>query len=141
MRKRIAGEFPEESLGIKELTETLIESFIKTDSNYGMITDVRTDLNLFYRCIKDYVKSKNLDVYALRFGDRILLSRTSFGFNEIYKVVKMKSTLRLKKDMLEIWDDEENKILHLVIAPLKKHFPLEYSNKKERLKIIENLQL
>jgi len=140
LRKKIAGEFSEENLGIRKLIETLIKSFLRTDSNYGMITDIKSDINALYNCIRDYITREKLDIYALKFGNQILLSRTNFGFDEIYEVIRMNSILQLKKNMLELWDDEKNKILHLIIAPLKKHFPIEYSNEREKLKIMKTLQ-
>ena len=141
MRKRVTGEFLEDDLSIRELVETLVKSFIKTDSNYGAITDIKSDIDAFYKSVGEYVRDEKLDIYALKFDDRILLSRTGFGFEEIYEVVKMKSVLQRKDDMLEFWDDEESKILHLIIAPLKKHFPIEYSDQTEKLRIMQNFQL
>lgn len=141
LRKRMAGEFLEDNQSIRELVETLIESFLRTDSSYGEITDVKCDIDGFYKCVMDYVRDEKLDMYALKFDDRILLSRTGFGFEEIYKVVRMNSILQRKEKMLELWDDEKNKILHVIIAPLRKHFPIEYSDGREKLKIMKNLQL
>ena len=43
--------------------------------------------------------------------------------------------------MIEIWDDVANRILHLIIVPVKKHFPIEYLNIREKAKIIEKVSL
>jgi hypothetical protein len=56
-------------------------------------------------------------------------------------VIKTRSELQIKKDMIEIWDDAANRILHLIIVPVKKHFPIEYLNIREKAKIIEKVSL
>ena len=74
--------------------------------------------------MREYIASQNLDVYALKMEDRILLSRTNIGFEELCEVIKEKSHPQMKRDIIEVWNDEENKILHLIIIPFRKHFPL-----------------
>ncbi len=138
LKRRTVKEIIEgDRLNIVGLIKTLIKSFTRTDSNYGVITDIKGDLEIFYTLLKDYIKNERLDIYALKFGDKILLSRTNFGFEEIYEVVKINSVLIAKRDMLELWDDKKNRILHLIIVPLRKHFPIEYSSPEERSKITE----
>jgi len=135
--KKVEGDFPEQNLGVGKLIETLIKGFIKSDSSYGMITDIKTDISLIYKSIKDYISRERLDIYALKFDDKIFLSRTNLGFEDIYEVVKKYSTLQVKKALIEVWDDEENGILHFIIIPLRKHFPVEYSNEKEKIRAIK----
>jgi hypothetical protein len=53
--------------------------------------------------------------------------------------MKGHSELQIKKDMIEIWDDPENRILHLIVVPVRKHFPIEYSTIKERAKMVEKI--
>ncbi len=137
LKKKIVGEFPEQKPGVEKLVKTLVTSFLKSDSDYGAITDIKADINHIYSLVRDYVSGENLDVYALKLDDRILLSRTNIGFEEIYEVVKGHSVLQLKKNMIEVWDDGANRIIHLIILPLRKHFPIEYSDEKERERIIE----
>jgi len=136
LKKKIEDEFPEQGPDVKKLVETLIKSFLKSDSNYGAITDIKTDVNHIYRLVRNYVNSKKLDIYALKLEDRILLSRTNIGFEEIYEVIKRHSQLQTKMNMTEIWDDAENKILHLIIVPLRKHLPIEYQTEKEKAKMM-----
>ena len=132
LRKKVEREVKEENGAVKELVETLITSFLKSDSDYGAITDLNIDINRIYDIVRDYIVSEKLDVYALMLGDRILLSRTNMGFEELYEVIKGKSQPQLKRDIIEVWDDPKNKILHLIIIPFRKHFPIEYTNEKEK---------
>jgi hypothetical protein len=132
LRKKVEREVKEENGAVKELVETLIISFLKSDSDYGAITDLNIDINRIYDIVRDYIVSEKLDVYALMLGDRILLSRTNMGFEELYEVIKGKSQPQLKRDIIEVWDDPKNKILHLIIIPFRKHFPIEYTNEKEK---------
>ncbi|MEM2110722.1 MAG: hypothetical protein QXX08_02465 [Candidatus Bathyarchaeia archaeon] len=135
----VEGEFPEQNQSVKKLVETLIKSFLKSDSDYGAIADINTDVNQVYQIVRNYVNEEKLDVYALKLEDRILLSKTNIGFEAIYEIVKSHSHLQQKKNMIEIWDDAENKILHLIIFPLRKHFPIEYSTEKEKEKLTEEI--
>lgn len=139
LRKKVEKEVAEEDSNVKEMVEILIESFLKSDSNYGIITDIKTDINRIYSLVTNHINLEKLDIYALKLEDRILLSRTNLDFDEIYEVVKGKSQLQARKNMIEIWDDAKNSILHLFVAPLRKHFPLEYSTEKEKAKIIKKL--
>ncbi len=139
LRKKVEAEFPEETLNIGKLITTLIKSFLKSDSNYGVITDIKTDMHRIYSMVRAYIDEEKMDVYALMLDDRILLSRTSKDFEDIYEVIKARSKLQIKKDMIEIWDDEQSRILHLIIVPVRKHFPLDYSTPKEKTKLIEHI--
>ena len=139
LRKKVEGEFSEETLDVGKLVRTLIESFLKSDSNYGAITDIKTDTNNIYGLVNSYIDEERLDIYALRLADRILLSKTNVDFENLYGVIKERAHLQIKKDMIEIWDDAHSKILHLIIVPVKKHFPLDYSTSRQRAKMIEEI--
>ena len=86
-----------------------------------------------------YIDEERLDIYALRLADRILLSKTNVDFENLYGVIKERAHLQIKKDMIEIWDDAHSRILHLIIVPVKKHFPLDYSTSRQRAKMIEEI--
>jgi hypothetical protein len=141
LKKKVEGEFTEQTMDVSNLVKTLIKSFLRSDSNYGAITDIKSDINHIYDLMVRYIEREKIDVYALKFEDRILLSRTGADFEDIYTVLKARSELQIKKDMIEIWDDAANRILHLIVVPVKKHFPIEYSNAKEKAKIIEKISL
>ena len=139
LKKKVEGEFSEQTVDVSNLVRTLVKSFLRSDSNYGAITDIKSDINFIYDLVVKYIEGEKMDVYALKLDDRILLSRTSADFDDVYEVLKARSELQIKKDMIEMWDDAANRILHLIIVPVKKHFPIEYSNAKEKAKIIEKI--
>jgi len=141
LKKKIEGEFPEQTMDVSILVRTLVKSFLRSDSNYGAITDIKTDLNYIYDLVVRFIQVENMDIYAVKLEDRILLSRTGPDFDNLYNVIKDRSTLQIKKDMIEIWDDTYNKILHLIIVPVKKHFPIEYANTREKARFIEKISL
>jgi hypothetical protein len=141
LKKKVEGEFEEDTLNVGKLVKTLIQSFLKSDSNYGAITDIKTDINNIYNTVRDYIKEEKVDVYAIKMDDRILLSKTNVDFDDIYQVIKERSELKVKEDVIEIWDDSEEKILHLIILPVKKHFPIEYANFREKENIMEKISL
>ena len=141
LKKKVEGEFSEQTIDVSNLVKTLVKSFLRSDSNYGAITDIKSDINRIYELIVQFIETEKMDVYALKLDDRILLSRTSTDFDNIYEVIKTRSELQIKKDMIEIWDDTANRILHLIIVPVKKHFPIEYMNTREKAKIIEKVSL
>jgi len=139
LKKKVEGEFPEDEVSVSKLVKTLIKSFLKSDSDYGAITDIKTDIDHIYGMVCDVIDEEKVDVYALKLEDRVLLSKTGADFEAIYEVIKSRSELEIKKDMIEIWDDARNRILHLIIVPVRKHFPIEYSTSKEKEKIIEKI--
>ena len=139
LRKKVEGDFPEDTLNVAELVKTLMKSFMKSESNYGAITDIETDMNSIYDMVRNYIDREELDIYALRLGDRILLSKTDAAFENLYEVIRDRSQLQIKKDMIEIWDDADNRILHLIIVPVRKHFPLDYSTDKQKTNMIEEI--
>ena len=141
LKKKVEGEFSEQTVDVSNLVRTLVKSFLRSDSNYGAITDVKSDINRIYELIVQYIGAEKMDVYALKLDDRILLSRTSADFDNLYEVIKTRSELQIKKDMIEIWDDAANRILHLIVVPVKKHFPIEYLNDREKAKIVEKVSL
>jgi len=139
LRKKVEGDFPEGTLNVAELVKTLMKSFMKSESNYGAITDIETDMDSIYDMVSSYIGKEKLDICALRLGDRILLSKTDVGFENLYEVIRGRSQLQIKKDMIEIWDDADNRILHLIIVPVRKHFPLDYSTDKQKAKMVEEI--
>jgi len=141
LRKEIEGEFEEQKIGIEKLIETLMESFLRSSSNYGAIADIETDIDRIYLLVKKHIEENKIDVYALKIGNRILLSKTSRDFDDLYEVIKRHSELQIKKDMIEIWDDADNKILHLLVIPVRKHFPIEYANPKQKIELIRKISL
>jgi len=141
LREEVEGEFEERKIGIEKLIETLLESFLRSHSNYGAIADIETDIDQVYFLVKKCIEKKKIDVYALKIDNRILLSKTNEEFDDLYKVIKRCSELQIKKDMIEIWDDADNKILHILVMPVRKHFPIEYANSKQRIEIIKKISL
>lgn len=138
LRKRIEGEFIEGE-SVDKLVETLIKSFLRTDSDYGAITEIETGIDHIYRLVKNYISEERLDIYALKLENRILMSKTNIGFDDLYKVIKERSHLRAKKGIVEVWDDSESGIIHFLIMPIRKHFPIEYAADNEKEKIINLL--
>ncbi|HIE18458.1 TPA: hypothetical protein EYP75_01895 [Candidatus Bathyarchaeota archaeon] len=141
LREEIEGEFEEQKEGVEKLIETLMESFLRSSSDYGAIADIETDIDPIYLLVKEYIEEKKMDVYALKIDDRILLSRTNEGFDDLYEVIKQHSELQIKKDMIEIWDDAKNKILHLLVIPVRKHFPIKYKSPKQKMETIKKISL
>jgi hypothetical protein len=135
--EREEEEILEKDLNNERAVGSLIRKFLKSDSDYGEITNIKQDIVHIYDLIKEYVLQNHLDIYALKLQDKIILSRTNFEFEKIQKVVKNHSNLILEIDMIEIWDDLKNKILHLLILPLRKHFPISYNNGKSKLEKVE----
>lgn len=138
MRREVEGEF-EEGANIDRLVETLLASFLKSKSNYGLITDIKTDVDNVFRVVRDIISRKMLDIYALKVKNEIYLSKTIERFNKLYDTIRDKSSLKAKRDLVEIWDDNENKILHFLVPSLKRHFPIEYEDDREREEIIKAL--
>ncbi|RLI41715.1 hypothetical protein DRO64_07145 [Candidatus Bathyarchaeota archaeon] len=141
LREKVEGEFEEQKTGIIKLIKTLMESFLRSNSNYGAITDIQTDINRIYTLVKRYIEEKKVNVYVLKMGNRILLSRTDETFDDLYKVIRQHSKLQVKRDIMEIWDDSDNKILHLLVLPVRKHFPIKYNNSRQKAQIIRELSL
>ncbi|MEM1581971.1 MAG: hypothetical protein QXK89_05620 [Candidatus Bathyarchaeia archaeon] len=139
LKKRVEGEFIEEDANINKLVETLIKSFLRTDSDYGAISDIKSDVNYIYRLVKNYISEEKLDIYALKLGNRILMSKTNIGFDEIYEVIKERSRLEAKKGIIEVWNDPESGIIHFLVLPLRKHFPIEYTTDNEKENIMNTL--
>lgn len=138
LRKKVEEEF-EESIGINKLLDTLLKSFLKSDSAYGLITDIKADVNNVFRIVKETISDKGLDIYALKIGNEIYLSKAIEHFNELYEVVKKRSLLKAKKGLMEIWDDCESRILHFLVPSLRRHLPIEYKDDREKKEIIEAL--
>ena len=141
LKERIEGEFEEQKIGIEKLIETLMESFCRSDSDYGAIADIESDIDQIYFMVKKYIEEKRMDIYALKINNRILLSRTNEGFEDLYEVIKRHSGLQIKKDMIEIWDDADNKILHLLVMPVRKHFPIKYRTQKQKIETIKEISM
>ena len=139
LKERVEEEFKEEDVNLNRLVETLMESFLRSNSNYGAITDIETDIDRIYDLVRECIEKRKMEVYALKIDDRILLSKTNEEFSDIYEVIKECSDLQIKKDMIEIWDDAKNKILHLLIIPIRKHFPLRYKSSRQKLEIIKKI--
>ena len=141
LREEIEGEFEEQKIGIDKLIETLLESFLRSNSDYGAIADIETDIDQIHLLVKKHIEEKKLDVYALKIDNRILLSKTEERFDDLYEVIKQHSELQIKKDMIEIWDDANNKILHLIVMPVRKHFPIKYTSPKQKINLIKKISL
>ncbi|MEM2320924.1 MAG: hypothetical protein QXS79_03460 [Candidatus Bathyarchaeia archaeon] len=138
MKKKVEGEF-EESTSVDKLVETLLRSFLKSESNYGLITDIRTDVGYVFRIAKELISEKGFDIYVLRVKNEIYLAKAVERFDDLYDVIKERSLLRAKKGLIEIWDDDESRILHFLVPSLRRHLPIEYENENERERIIETL--
>jgi len=137
--EKVEADISEHDQDKREVIAVLISKFLKSESCYGEITNIEGDVQSVYDLTRNYLCERKLDVCALRFGDKILLSRTSFEFEDVQKVVQMHSVLIAKRDIIELWDDSQNRILHLLILPLRKHFPISYTDEKDKLEIIERL--
>ena len=138
-KKRIKGGLPKQDLNLQRLVKASIKSFLEAESNYGAIADIRGDINQIYAALKDYIEKERIDVYALKLDDRILLSKTIVDFEDLYELIKNRSELQVKKDGIEIWDDAANKILHLIVVPVEKHFPIEYSTTKHKAELTKKI--
>ena len=138
-KKNVEGEIPEQNINMINLVKTMLKNFLTSDGNYGAITDIKADTNSIYTTMMDYVNKEKLDVYVLKLEDRILLSKTNVRFEELYKAIKKQSELEIKKEMIEIWNDTNNKILHLIIIPVRKHFQIEYSTTTQKTELIEKI--
>jgi hypothetical protein len=132
LKKKVETEVFEEETNVFKLVETLITSFLKSDSNYGALTDLKVDIDRIYNLVKNHISNEKLDIYALKLDDRILLSKTNLDFENLCKVIKEKSHLLIGENMIEIWEDNKNRIIHLLIIPFRKHFPIEYINDLEK---------
>jgi len=139
LRKRVEGEFIEEDASIHRLVEVLIKSFLRADSEYGAITDIKADVDYIYKLVKNYISNEKVDVYALKIGNCILMSKTNIGFDEVYEIIKERSYLKARRGVAEVWDDPSNRILHFLIIPIRKHFPIEYVTDSEKEKIVKIL--
>lgn len=139
LKKKTESKFIEDEKNILKLIEVLIKSFLRTDSDYGAITDIRTDINHVYRIVRNYIVEEELDICALKLDDHIIMSKTNVGFEDLYVIIRKHSQLEVKKNMIEIWDDSKNKILHFLIMPLRKHFPIEYESDQDKERIINIL--
>ena len=96
LKKKVEGEFSEQTIDVSNLVRTLVRSFLRSDSNYGAITDIKSDINRIYDLIVQFIEAEKMDVYALKLDDRILLSRTSTDFDNVYEVIKTRSELQIK---------------------------------------------
>lgn len=138
LKKKVEGDFKED-FSISNLIETLMKSFLRSESDYGAITDIKTNVDHVFKLIKEYIDREGLDVCVLKVKDDIFMSKTNVHFDEIYEVVRERSQLRAKKGIIEVWDDRDNKILHFLVIPLRKHFPINYESDYEREEIEEIL--
>jgi hypothetical protein len=136
-RKKGEVEYREQT--IRGMVKTLLENFMRSDVNYGTITETKADVKDVYKVLMDYVNREKLDVYMLKLEDRILLSKTNVRFEELYETVRKKSKLETKKDITEIWNDADNQILHLFVIPIRKHFPIEYSNTTHKTDLVNKI--
>jgi len=123
------------------MVKTLLETFMGSDENYGAITDIKADVNYVHKLLMEYVDREKLDVYMLKLEDRILLSKTNVRFEKLYKTIKRQSNLEIKKDVMEIWNDADNKILHLFVIPVRKHFLIEYSTATQKTDLVNQILL
>ncbi|MEM1506682.1 MAG: hypothetical protein QW702_06260 [Candidatus Bathyarchaeia archaeon] len=139
LRKKVEEEFTEEGIGASKLVEMLVESFLRAGSDYGAITDIRTDVDRIYTLLKNYISREKLDIYVLKVGDKIFMSKTNVNFDRIYEIIRERSRLEIKRGIIEIWDDSENGLLHFLIIPLRKHFPMEYTTEDDKEKIVKAL--
>lgn len=137
--KRRVEEEVEESTCVNNLIETLLRSFLKSSSDYGLITDIKSNVNYVFNLIREKIAEKDLNIYALKVRGEIYLSKAIEHFNELYEVIRGRSQLIVKKDIIEIWDDCDSRILHFLIPSLRRHLPIEYEDERERKEIIDDL--
>ena len=102
LREKIEAEISEKDAEKKDIIELFIDTFLKSDSSYGEITNIEGDVEYVCDLIRNYVHQKHLDIYALNFESKILLSRTNFDFESIQKTVERWSKLITKKDLIEL---------------------------------------
>lgn len=137
LRRKVEGEFKEDT-NINDLIETLLKSFLRSGSNYGLITDIETDVGHVFRIVQNLISEKNLNISALRIRDEIYLSKAVDHFDELYEVIRGRASLKAKKGLMEVWDDDESRILHFLVPSLRRHFPIEYEDDGEREEIIKS---
>jgi hypothetical protein len=138
-KKKIERRPPKQDSNLQRLVKASIKSFLEAESYYGAITDIKGDISQIYTMLKGYIEKEKIDIYALKIDDRILLSKTIVGFEDLYELIKNRSELQVKKDGIEIWDDAANKILHLIMVPVEKHFPIEYSTTKHKTDLTKKI--
>lgn len=133
------GETKQQENAMSSMVKALIEIFVRSDENYGAITNMKADINSVHRLLMDYVNREKLDVYMLKLEDRILLSKTNMCFEKLYKTIRRQSNLEVKKDVMEIWDNAYDKILHLFVIPTRKHFIMKYSTIAQKKILINQI--
>lgn len=131
LKRRVEGELKED-LAMSELIKILIKSFLRSESDYGAVIDIKADVDYVFSLIREYISREDLDICALKIKDSIFMSKTGARFDEIYEVIRERSRLVAKRGVIEIWDDQDNKILHFLVIPLRKHFPFDYESDGER---------
>ena len=109
-----------------------IERFINSQVDYGKITDIDVNSTEVYNFIKDYILKNNKPLCVLKCQNRIFLSKNKPEFDHLYEVVKKFGTLLIEKGILEIWDDNKNKLLNVIFPSIKRHFLVKYSNERNK---------
>ena len=62
LREEVEGEFEEQKVSIEKLVETLIESFLRSSSDYGAIADIKTNIDQIYLLVRKHIEKKKLDL-------------------------------------------------------------------------------
>jgi len=117
---------------MEKKVKDLIEEFINSQVDYGEITDIGANSIEIYNSIKDYILKNDSPLYVLKCQNRIFLSKNKPEFDHLYEVVKKFGTLLIEKGILEIWDDNRNKLLNVVFPSIKRHFLVKYSNERNK---------
>lgn len=117
---------------MEQKVRDLIHKFITSKGDYGEITNIDVDPTQVCDSIKTYIMKNDLPLYVLKCQNLILLSKNKPEFGRLYDVIKKICILIIEKGILEIWDDEVNKLLNVVFPSIRRHFLVRYLNVTDR---------
>jgi len=118
---------------IRKEIKDIIEEFITSKVNYSEVSITKENVMEVYNSIKEYILKNDLPFSVLRCQNKIFLSLNKIEFEQLYEVIKRFSTLSLEKGVLEIWEDKENKLLHVVFPSVRRHFIVRYLDEEDKL--------
>ncbi len=117
----------------------LLEEFVYSQADYGEIDEIYTDATQVYEFIQGYILKENLSISVLKVKNKIFLSKNTSKFDELYELIKKLCHPLMENQMVEIWEDKENKMLNIVLPSIKKHFLIRYADEGDKLGKIEDI--
>lgn len=123
---------------MKEIKE-LLKEFVNSQADYGEIADIDVDATEVYDFIQGYILKEHLSISVLKVKDKIFLSRNKLEFDELYELIKRLCHLSIGDKLVEIWEDEKNKLLNVVFPSIKRHFLIRYVDEGDKLDKIETI--